>query len=80
MIRRLIMVAALGAACLIPMLSSPHANAIPLCKADYTCLFVYYSTAARTTAIGDTNIPCSGPATTVGETSAYFDFYTAECN
>jgi hypothetical protein len=80
MIRRLIMVAALVSVSVIPALSAPHANAIPLCKAGYTCLYVYYSTVERTTAIGYTSIPCSGPAVTEGMTSGYFDFSEAECN
>jgi hypothetical protein len=80
MIRRLTMVAILVAAGMVTMLSALHANAIPFCNADYSCLYVFYSTVERTTEIGYNNIPCSGPGSSWGETSGYFAFSETECN
>jgi hypothetical protein len=80
MIRRTLIAATLVAAGLVPFFAASPANAIPICKADYTCLYVYYSTPARTTEIGYSDIPCSGPGTSWGEISGYFTFSEAECN
>jgi hypothetical protein len=80
MIRRMLIAAVLAAAGLVPLFAASPANAIPSCKGGYTCLYVYYSTSARTTEIGYTDIPCSGPGTSWGKTSAYFTFSEAECN
>jgi hypothetical protein len=78
-IRRLILVATLVAASLAPMLFASSANAIPVCKANYTCLYEYYSNAARTDWIGYVDYPCSGPAVIVGSQSGYFTFSEALC-
>jgi hypothetical protein len=80
MIRRLTMVAVLVAAGVMAMLSAPHANAIPYCKAGYACLYVFYSTPERITEVGYNSIPCSGSGSSGGETSAYFTFSETECN
>ncbi len=80
MIRRMLIAAVLAMAGLVPFFAASPANAIPICKAGYACLYVYYSTPARTTEIGYLNIPCSGLPTSWGETSGYFTFAEAECN
>jgi hypothetical protein len=81
MIRRALIAAILAAAGLVvPLFAASPANAIPICKAGYTCLYVYYSTPAHTTEIGYLDIPCSGTPTSWGETSGYFTFSEAECN
>jgi hypothetical protein len=79
-IRRLTMAAFLAAACLAPIFTASHANATALCRYNSECLYVYYSTASHTTAIGDTSVSCSGQATTVGKTSPYVVFSESECN
>jgi uncharacterized protein DUF6289 len=80
MIRRILVVAAVAAAGLVPFLTVPVANAIPICKEGYDCLYVYYSTIARTTPIGYWSISCNGTSSHSGETSAYFNFSEALCN
>jgi hypothetical protein len=79
MIRRLVLAATLVAASVTPILFTSAANAIPVCKAGYTCLYEYYSNEARTDWIGYVDIPCSGPAVIVGEQSGYFTFGEAQC-
>jgi hypothetical protein len=80
MIRRLTMVAVLVAGGMLTMLSAPHANAIPYCKAGYSCLYIFYSTIERTTEVGYNSIPCGGMGSSGGETSAYFTFTETACN
>jgi hypothetical protein len=80
MIRRMLIAAVLVTAGVVPLFAASPANATPVCKAGYTCYTAYYSTPARTTQIGYTDVPCSGPAVTWGKTSAYFTFSEAECN
>ena len=80
MIRRTLVAAMLAAAGLTPFFAASPANAIPICKAGYACLYVYYSTIARTTEIGYNNIPCSGLPTSWGQVSGDFTFSEVECN
>jgi hypothetical protein len=80
MIRRTLIAAVLAAAGLLPFLAAPAANAIPICRAGDACLYVYYSTIARTTEIGYTNIPCNGQPTSWGQVSGYFTFSEVPCN
>jgi hypothetical protein len=80
MIRRLMMVAVLVSVGVAGLFSAPHANAIPYCKGGYTCLYVFYSTAERTTEVGYDSIPCVGLGSSGGSTSAYFTFSETKCN
>jgi hypothetical protein len=79
MIRRVLIAATLAAAGLVPFFVASPANAIPICRTGYTCLYVYYSSAAHTTEIGYLDIPCSGNPVSWGEISGYFTFSDAEC-
>jgi len=79
-IRRTLVAAALAAGGLVPFFAAPAANAIPICKADYACLYVFYSTPAHTTEIGYNNIPCSGQGSSWGSVSGWFTFSEVECN
>jgi hypothetical protein len=78
-IRHLILVATLIAASLAPMLFTSSANAEPVCKFGYTCLYEYYSNEARTNWIGYIDVPCSGPVVIVGSQSLYYTFGEAQC-
>jgi hypothetical protein len=80
MIRRMLTAAVLVTAGLVPLFAASPANAIPICKGGYTCLYVFYSTPAHTTEIGYNDIPCSGPGSSWGTASGYFTFSEAECN
>lgn len=80
MIRRVLIAGTLVAAGAAPLFLASPANAIPICKAGYTCSYTYYATVARTPpAIGGSYIPCSGTGSSWGKTSGYFDFTSAEC-
>jgi hypothetical protein len=80
MIRRVLVAAALAAAGLVPLFAASPANAIPYCKAGYSCLYTYYSTVQRTTEIGGLSIPCSGQPYSWGTTSGFFNFSEIQCN
>lgn len=80
MIRRSLVAILLATGGLAPFLAAPAANAIPICKAGYTCLYVYYSTIARTTPVGYTSVSCNGLGVNSGTTSAFFNFTEAQCN
>jgi hypothetical protein len=80
MIRRTLAAAILATAGLVPFIAASPANAIPICRAGDACLYVYYSTIARTTEIGYLNIPCNGMPTSWGQVSGYFTFSEVECN
>ncbi len=80
MIRCTLIAAILAFGGLVPFFAVPPANAIPICKANYSCLFTYYSTLARTTEIGTTLLRCDGTSGTLGMTSQYFTFSEVPCN
>jgi hypothetical protein len=79
-IRRTLVAVTLAAAGLVPLFAASPANAIPICKAGFSCLYVYYSTPARTTVVGSASINCGGGGGLVGMTSAYFTFSEVPCN
>jgi hypothetical protein len=80
MIRRSLVAVILAVGGLVPFFAAPAANAIPICQGGFTCLYVYYSTAARTTPIGYFSISCNEQGVSSGTTSAYFNFTEARCN
>jgi hypothetical protein len=79
MIRRTLIVAILAVAGLVPFFTAPAANAMPYCNHSFSCLYVYYSTAARTTEVGYYSVSCSGSGTIVGTSSPYVNFSEKEC-
>jgi hypothetical protein len=71
--RRTIVLAALvstAAACAVPAVATP-AQAIALCKADYQCIYWYYSSSTYTTLVGSTYLFCNGTSSTVGEVTGF---------
>ena len=80
MFRRTLFAALLAVAGLVPLFAASPANAIPICRADYSCLYVYYSTPAHTTEIGYVYMNCNGTGGSWGSISGYFTFSEVECN
>jgi Family of unknown function (DUF6289) len=71
--RRTIVLAALvstAAACAVPAVATP-AQAIALCKADYQCIYWYYSSSTYTTLVGSTYLFCNGTSSTIGQVTGY---------
>jgi hypothetical protein len=74
MIRRLLLTAALSAAALVPIGittgSAAQAGSIE-CDVNYTCLTIYYSTAADTTEVGWLRLTCGFIVYEYGQQTAY---------
>jgi hypothetical protein len=74
MIRRLLLTAALSATALVPIVITPggtaQAESIE-CGVNYTCLTIYYSTAADTDEVGWLRTTCGFIVTEYGEQTAY---------
>jgi hypothetical protein len=80
MIRRTLIVAILAVAGLVPFFTAPAANAMPYCNHGFSCLYLYYSSPARTTEVGYYSVSCSGYGSIGGTTSPYVTFSETECN
>ena len=78
MIRRLLVavVAALGVVALVPT----AAQAIPVCKSGYACLYQWYADPERTVFNGFRAIDCDGSVESSGVLRGYLVFGDARCN
>ncbi|MFJ6671828.1 hypothetical protein ACIQMJ_12035 [Actinosynnema sp. NPDC091369] len=78
MIRRLLVVvaAALGVVALVPA----SAQAIPVCKSGYACLYQWYADPEHTVFNGYLSIDCDGSADSSGVHRGYLVFGQARCN
>lgn len=78
MIRRLLVtvVAALGAVALVPA----SAQAIPVCKSGYACLYQWYADPEHTVFNGFRAINCDGTVDNSGVQRGYLVFGQARCN
>lgn len=76
MIRRLLLVAAtvLGVV-LVP----GQAQAIPVCRDRYTCLYQWWADRDHTIFNGYQAIDCQGGVDTVGTLSGFLEFHQARC-
>lgn len=78
MIRRLLVavVAALGVVALAPA----SAQAIPVCKSGYACLYQWYADAEHTQFNGYRSVDCDGNVQTSGVQRGYLEFTQGRCN
>ncbi|WP_447007334.1 hypothetical protein ACRAKI_13070 [Saccharothrix isguenensis] len=78
MIRRLLVavVAALGVVALVPA----SAQAIPMCKSGYACLYQWYADPGHTKFNGYRAIDCDGSVDSSGLQRGYLVFGEARCN
>ncbi|ROP42699.1 hypothetical protein [Saccharothrix texasensis] len=78
MIRRLLVgvVAALGVVALAPA----SAQAIPVCKSGYACLYQWYADPEHTVFNGFRSIDCDGSVDNSGVQRGYLVFGQARCN
>ncbi|NUT98103.1 MAG: hypothetical protein HOY78_39440 [Saccharothrix sp.] len=78
MIRRLVVAvaAALGVVALVPA----AAQAIPVCKSGYACLYQWYADAEHTEFNGYRSINCDGSVDSSGIQRGYLVFGSARCN
>ncbi|MEU5693289.1 hypothetical protein [Actinosynnema sp. NPDC020468] len=78
MIRRLLVavVAALGVAVLVPA----SAQAIPVCRSGYACLYQWYADLAHTRFNGYRSVDCDGTVDSSGVQRGYMEFSQSRCN
>ncbi|MEJ2856008.1 MULTISPECIES: hypothetical protein [unclassified Saccharothrix] len=78
MIRRLVVAvaAALGVVALVPA----TAQAIPVCKSGYACLYQWYADPEHTEFNGFLSIDCDGRSESSGVQRGYLVFGQARCN
>ncbi|MFI9815937.1 hypothetical protein [Saccharothrix variisporea] len=78
MVRRLVVAvaAALGVVALVPA----AAEAIPVCKSGYACLYQWYADPEHTEFNGFLSISCDGTSESSGVQRGYLVFGQARCN
>lgn len=78
-IRRLLLVAAtvFGVVVALP---ATEAQAIPVCKSGYACLYQWWADRDHTIFNGFLSIDCRGVAESSGTHSGFLDFNQARCN
>ena len=77
MLRRVLLTAALVAATVVAIPSSPAlARACPL---DWSCHWVYYSDSTYTTVVGERGVDCAGGSYSWGVTSTHQDYTESPC-
>ncbi|MEV4314115.1 DUF6289 family protein [Actinocrispum sp. NPDC049592] len=79
MIRRVLVVAAtvLG---VVGVLPAVEAQAIPVCRNGYACLYQWYADPGHTVFSGYLSVDCNGNADSSGTRTRYLDFNQAPCN
>ncbi|MEU7481550.1 hypothetical protein AB0A63_36630 [Lentzea sp. NPDC042327] len=78
MIRRMLLVAATALG--VVLVPTGQAQAIPMCKSGYACLYQYWADSEHTVFNGFRSIDCQGRVDSSGKLSGYLQFTQARCN
>ena len=79
MIRRLLLVAATVLSFVV-VLPTAQAQAIPVCKSGYACLYQWWADRDHTIFNGYLSVDCQGRSESEGTHSGYLEFNQARCN